>query len=58
MPTTEPKVAQEINSYTQVGNGTLVNVFLTCQGDCSADTAFILGQFEDGSTATTTSTVL
>ncbi|MCB9764558.1 MAG: DUF4397 domain-containing protein [Alphaproteobacteria bacterium] len=53
VPTDEPQVAQEIDAYIQRGNGELVNVYLTCLGDCSWERPAILGQYEDSSTATT-----
>lgn len=52
VPTTEPQVAQQIDNFIQVGDGQLVNVFLTCEGACTSADHFILGHYEDGHTAT------
>ena len=53
VPTDLAQTALEVDAFIQVGNNQNVTVYLTCTGACGVDDAFVLGQFEDGSTATT-----
>lgn len=53
VPTDEAQVALEIEPFIQAGNNEVVDVYVTCLGECAPEDAFVLGHFADGSTATT-----